>query len=299
MNKLIVILGPTAIGKTAFSIELAKHFQTEILSCDSRQFFKEMNIGVARPDISELAAAPHHFIGHISIVDDYSAGRFEQEGLLLLEELFKNHNHVLLTGGSGLYLDALLKGFDDLPSSIDVRQSLIALHHEMGLQPLLEELIQFDPEYFHMVDRDNPHRIIRALEVCRVSGQKYSELRKGKEKSRAFDVVKIGLTSDREWLYNRINQRVDQMISNGLLEEVKSLWDYRHLNALNTVGYKEIFDTIEGKHSFDQAIDKIKQHTRNYAKRQLTWWRREEDIHWIRIDQSTNPIAEALEIIKN
>lgn len=299
MKKLIVILGPTAIGKTAFSIELAQHFQTEILSCDSRQFFKEMNIGVARPDNTELAAVPHHFIAHISITEEYSAGRFEQESLRLLEELFKKHDHVVVTGGSGLYLDALLKGFDDLPSNADVRQSLIALQEEQGLQPLLQELLQSDPDYYHQVDRDNPHRIIRALEVCRVSGMKYTDLRKGRDKSRAFDVVKIGLTSDRQWLYHRINRRVDQMISLGLVEEVKSLWNSRHLNALNTVGYKEIFDAMDGKLTLDQAIDKIKQHTRNYAKRQLTWWRRDEDIQWIRVDQSTNPLSEALEIISN
>jgi tRNA dimethylallyltransferase len=299
MKKLIVILGPTAIGKTAFSIELAKHFHTEILSCDSRQFFKEMNIGVARPDVSELAAARHHFIAHISINDDYSAGRFEQDSLTLLEELFKTHEYVVVTGGSGLYIDAMLKGFDDLPSNSEVRESLVTLHKEQGLQPLLDELFQADSEYYHIVDRDNPHRVIRALEVCRVSGKKYSELRIGSEKTRSFNVVKIGLTSDREWLYDRINRRVDQMISIGLLDEVKSLWDYRHLNALNTVGYKEIFDAIDGKHSLEQAIDKIKQHTRNYAKRQLTWWRSDDEIRWIRVDLSTNPLSEALDIISS
>lgn len=299
MKKLIVILGPTAIGKTAFSIEVARHFQTEILSCDSRQFFKEMNIGVARPDALELAAAKHHFIAHISITDDYSAGRFEEEGLALLSTLFQSHDYVVVTGGSGLYLDALLKGFDDLPADQDVRQKLIALHIEQGLEPLLRELEQRDPDYYNQVDRDNPHRVIRALEVCRVAGMTYSSLRKGAEKSRAFEVIKIGLTSEREWLYERINHRVDQMIAHGLVDEVKSLIHQRHLNALNTVGYKEIFEALDGQVSLEHAIEKIKQHTRNYAKRQLTWWRRDEEIKWIRVDQSTNPLSEALDIISN
>ena len=299
MKKLVVVLGPTAIGKTAFSIELAKSLQTEIISCDSRQFFKELNIGVARPNDEELTAVPHHFIAHQTIENLYSAGDFEKDALALLDTLFVEKDIVVCTGGSGLYLDALLKGFDDMPSDLAVRDQLNKEASEKGIEGISERLKQLDPEHWSVIDTSNRQRVIRALEVCLVTGKKFSELRTGQEKKRNFETIKIGLSSDREWLYNRINRRVELMMENGLLEEASSLINLRHLNALNTVGYKELFEYFDGDISIEDAVRLIKQHTRNYAKRQITWWNKDESIKWQRVDLSTNPLPEVLQLINS
>jgi tRNA dimethylallyltransferase len=299
MKKLVVVLGPTAIGKTAFSIELAKSLQTEIISCDSRQFFKELNIGVARPNDEELNAVPHHFIAHQTIENLYSAGDFEKDALSLLESLFLEKDIVVCTGGSGLYLDALLKGFDDMPTDLGVRDQLNQEASEKGIEVISERLKQLDPEHWSIIDTSNRQRVIRALEVCVVTGKKFSELRSGQDKTRDFQTIKIGLSSDREWLYNRINRRVDFMLQNGLLEEARGLMELRHLNALNTVGYKELFEYFDGQISIEDAVRLIKQHTRNYAKRQITWWNKDATIKWQRVDLSTNPLPEVIELINS
>jgi tRNA dimethylallyltransferase len=299
MKKLVVVLGPTAIGKTAFSIELAKSLQTEIISCDSRQFFKELNIGVARPNDEELNAVPHHFIAHQTIENLYSAGDFEKDALALLESLFLEKDIVVCAGGSGLYLDALLKGFDDMPTDLGVRDQLNQEASEKGIEVISERLKQLDPEHWSIIDTSNRQRVIRALEVCLVTGKKFSELRSGQDKTRDFQTIKIGLSSDREWLYNRINRRVDIMLQNGLLEEARGLMELRHLNALNTVGYKELFEYFDGQISIEDAVRLIKQHTRNYAKRQITWWNKDATIKWQRVDLSTNPLPEVIELINS
>jgi tRNA dimethylallyltransferase len=299
MKKLVVVLGPTAIGKTAFSIELAKSLQTEILSCDSRQFFKELNIGVARPNDEELNAVPHHFIAHQSIQNLYSAGAFEKDALSLLQNLFLKNEFAVCTGGSGLYLDALLNGFDDMPSDIEIRNQLNQEATEKGLESICEKLKVLDPEHYEIIDKANRQRVIRAVEVCTITGRKFSDLRSGAQKQRDFEVIKIGLSSDRQWLYDRINRRVDLMMNDGLLEEVRGLSELKHLNALNTVGYKELFDYFEGKCSLEEAVNLIKQHTRNYAKRQITWWNKDESIKWKRVDISTNPLPEVLQLINS
>lgn len=282
MKQLIVVLGPTAVGKTAYAIELAKSLQTEIISADSRQIFKELNIGAARPSTEELAQVPHHFIATASIHDTYSAGRFERDALTKLAELFENHNTVVCCGGSMMYIDALVNGFDDLPTDGDVREELSQRYKAEGIEVLQRELMRLDPEYYNQVDLQNPHRLIRALEVCIVSKSPFSELRRNAVKSRDFEVQKIGLDMERDRLYERINARVIRMMEDGLLEEARALWPNRHLQALNTVGYKELFDHFDGTCSLEEAVQKIQQHTRNFAKRQLTWWRRDGDIQWRR-----------------
>lgn len=297
-KKLVVVLGPTAIGKTALAVGLAQHLHTEILSVDSRQFFTELNIGVARPTPEELSAVPHHFVAFLSIHEHYSAGMFEADALKLLDELFKTHDTVICCGGSMLYIDALLHGLDDLPSDKSIRKELQQRLDTEGLEALVNQLQQFDPQYHALVDRQNPHRILRALEVCICSGNKYSELRKASKAERPFDIIKIGLTAEREWMYARINKRVDIMFEQGLLQEVESVLPYQHLNALNTVGYKELFEYFNGKCSLDEATERIKQHTRNFAKRQLTWWRRDHSIQWIEVDKVVSPLNEALTIIQ-
>ena len=282
MKQLIVVLGPTAVGKTAYAIELAKSLQTEIISADSRQIFKELNIGAARPSAEELAQVPHHFIASASIHEAYSAGRFEREALTKLAELFENHHTVVCCGGSMMYIDALVNGFDDLPTDGDVRDELSQRYKAEGIEVLQRELMRLDPEYYNQVDLQNPHRLIRALEVCVVSKSPFSELRRNAVKSRDFEVQKIGLDMERDKLYERINARVIRMMEDGLLEEARALWPNRHLQALNTVGYKELFDHFDGNCSLEEAVQKIQQHTRNFAKRQLTWWRRDGDIQWRR-----------------
>jgi tRNA dimethylallyltransferase len=281
MKQLIVVLGPTAVGKTAYAIELAKSLQTEIISADSRQIFKELNIGAARPSNKELAQVPHHFIASASIHEEYSAGRFEREALNKLEELFARHDTVVCCGGSMLYIDALLNGFDDLPSDKVIRNEWTLKFETEGIELLQQELQRLDPDYYTQVDIRNPHRLIRALEVCTVAGEPYSSLRKSKSANRNFEVEKIGIDMPREMLYARINGRVLRMMESGLEEEARGLYSFRQLQALNTVGYKELFEYFDGNYSLEEAVEKIQQHTRNFAKRQITWWRRDTQIKWI------------------
>ena len=283
MNKptLIAIIGPTAIGKTALSIKLAKHFQTEIISADSRQFYKEMSIGTAVPSTEELAQAKHYFIQHISVTDSYTVGDFEKEALNKLDELFNSHEVAIMVGGSGLYVDAVTKGLDDFPEiDTQIRTKLNEELHSKGLVYLQEQLKELDIEAFQTIAIDNPRRVIRALEVCLQTKKPYSSFLRKKENKRPFNTVYIGLTADREIIYNRINQRVDNMIQDGLLEEVETLLSKQGLNALETVGYKELFNYFNKEWPLDFAVSEIKKNTRRFAKRQLTWYRKNESVKW-------------------
>jgi len=293
---LIVIAGPTAIGKTALAISLAQHFSTEIISADSRQFFKEMNIGTAKPHADELAAAKHHFIDSHSINTFFSTGDFEKEALQVLEEIFDRHDVAIMAGGSGLYLDAVTKGLDVLPDTdMQIRAALNLLFEKEGIEPIKAQLATADPDYYHKVDQANPQRMIRGLEFFLSTGQKVSSFLTNSKKERPFNMIKIGLNMERPLLYERINHRVDLMLKEGLLEEVKSLQPYKDLNALKTVGYAELFDYLDGKLSFDAAIDKIKQNTRRFAKRQLTWFRRDPEIFWF----EPHPVESIINFVKN
>ncbi len=289
---LIVIVGPTAIGKTGLAIRLAQHYQTEIVSADSRQFFKEMNIGTAKPSDEELAAAAHHFINSHSVTEFFSTGDFEIEALKVIDELFKRHDVAILVGGSGLYVNAVCNGLDEMPEiDLAIREQLNQQFESEGLGAIKTQLAALDPEYFAKVDQSNPQRMIRGLEVVLSTGQKLSSFQTCQKKERPFNIVKIGLNTDREMLYNQINQRVDVMIANGLVEEVKSLEEYKNLNALKTVGYAEIFDFLDGFTDLTTAIDKIKQNTRRFAKRQLTWFRRDEETTWFEPNETEKVIA--------
>ncbi|MCB0433172.1 MAG: tRNA (adenosine(37)-N6)-dimethylallyltransferase MiaA, partial [Mangrovimonas sp.] len=273
--------GPTAIGKTDLSIKLAKHFQTEIISADSRQFYKEMSIGTAVPSTEELAQAKHHFIQHISVTNSYTVGDFEKEALNKLDELFNTHEVAIMVGGSGLYVDAVTKGLDDFPEiDTQIRAKLNEELHSKGLVYLQEQLKELDIEAFQTIAIDNPRRVIRALEVCLQTKKPYSSFLRKKENKRPFNTVYIGLTADREIIYNRINQRVDNMIQDGLLEEVETLLSKQGLNALETVGYKELFSYFNKEWPLDFAISEIKKNTRRFAKRQLTWYRKNESVKW-------------------
>ncbi|MFB9056463.1 tRNA (adenosine(37)-N6)-dimethylallyltransferase MiaA [Mariniflexile ostreae] len=278
---LISIVGPTAIGKTALSIKLAKHFNTEIVSADSRQFYNDMTIGTAVPSSTELAAAKHHFIHHKSIHDPYNVGAFEKEALQALKTIFKENATAIMVGGSGLYLDAVTTGLDHFPEmDPSIRESLNNELETKGIASLQNQLKTLDIQTYNTIAIDNPHRVIRALEICIGSGKPYSSfLNKGKVK-RNFKTITVGLTADREVIYKRINQRVDIMIESGLLEEVKSLLPFQHLNALNTVGYKELFQHLNGAWSLDFAVSEIKKNSRRFAKRQLTWFKKNEETLW-------------------
>jgi len=278
---LVCIVGPTAIGKTAVGILLAQHLHTVILSADSRQFYQEMNIGTAKPTVEELAAVPHYFVNSHRLTDIYSAGDFERDALQLLDELFARHDIVLLVGGSGLFVDAVCRGLDDLPQpSPGVRDRLNRLYAHEGLPHLRQLLKERDPVYYQEVDIHNPQRVIRALEVYESTGLPFSLFRKQQRKQRPFQVLKLGLTTDRSNLYQRINTRVDAMMEAGLLDEVRSLLPYRNLSPLQTVGYAELFEYLEDKYTLDEAVDRIKQNTRRYAKRQLTWFRKDPLTVW-------------------
>ncbi|MCX2584594.1 tRNA (adenosine(37)-N6)-dimethylallyltransferase MiaA [Pedobacter sp. MR22-3] len=286
LKTLISIVGPTAIGKTALAIELANHFQTEIISADSRQFYKEMEIGTAKPTQTELAAAKHHFINSHSVNQLFSTGDFEIEGLKVLDEIFKTHDLAIMVGGSGLYVNALINGLDEMPEiDLAVRDQLNNLFKTEGISPIREQLAKHDPEYYAKVDQQNPQRMIRGLEVFLSTGQKLSSMLSATKKERPFNIIKIGLNTERATLYNRINSRVDKMIHDGLVEEVKSLTEFRSYNALNTVGYSEIFDYLDQKLPIEEAVSNIKQNTRRFAKRQLTWFRRDEEIRWFEPNQ--------------
>ncbi|MFD2828439.1 tRNA (adenosine(37)-N6)-dimethylallyltransferase MiaA [Leeuwenhoekiella polynyae] len=282
MNKtLIAVVGPTAIGKTALGIKLAKQFNTEIISADSRQFFKEMKIGTAVPDDDELAVAKHHFIQHISIEKEYNVGLFEQEAISKLNELFKVHNVVIMVGGSGLYVDAVLNGLDRFPDvDSQIREDLVLQLENEGIESLQNLLKVLDPIHYAKIDLDNKQRVIRALEICIGTGKPYSSYLAKNTVKRNFNFIKVGLTAERQLIYDRINFRVDLMIQNGLLEEARSLLHKKHLNALQTVGYRELFSYFDGVYDLKTAIEEIKKNTRRFAKRQLTWYRKDESIIW-------------------
>lgn len=280
-KSLIVIIGPTAIGKTSLSIALAKELNCPIISADSRQFFKEMSIGTAKPGKEEMQGVPHYFIDSHSIFEDYNVGKFETEAIDLLGKLFQKHKVVLMVGGSGLYIDAVCKGFDKLPEAdAELRKKINSIFESKGMAGLQELLKDLDPEYYTKVDLQNRHRVSRAVEVCLSTGKPYSSLREGKNKERNFNCIKVGLNTSREVLYSRINQRVDEMMKQGLLEEVKALEAHKGLNALQTVGYRELFDHLDKKNDLFSAVELIKQNTRNFAKRQLTWFRKDPGIKW-------------------
>lgn len=298
-NYLITIIGPTAIGKTALSITLAKHFNCEILSCDSRQFFKEMTIGTAVPSVEELAAAPHHFIQNKSVFDDYTVGDFEREAVTLLDTLFLKNNIQIMVGGSGLYVNAVLKGFDDFPDiAPSVRENIRENFENHGITYLQDELQQRDPDYYTKILQENPQtlqnpqRMMRFVEVCIGSGKTYSSFLNQKKNSRNFTPIVIGLEADRELMYDRINQRVDFMLQAGLLKEAESLYANKALNALQTVGYRELFSYFDGDFTFDFAVEEIKKNTRRFAKRQMTWFKRTENAKWFDFKASPENIID-------
>lgn len=303
MNYLITIIGPTAIGKTALSIALAQHFGCDIISCDSRQFFKEMKIGTAVPSDEELAAATHHFIQNKSIFESYSVGDFEQEALSKLDELFQKNNIQIMVGGSGLYVDAVLKGFDDFPDIDDsVRTEINTKYDALGIEYLQDQLQKLDSEYYQKLETENPQtlqnpqRMKRFVEVCLGTGKPYSSFIGKRKNVRNFTPIIIGLEADREIMYNRINQRVDIMLNEGLLAEVESLYPNKHLNALQTVGYRELFDYFDGKTTLEFAVEQIKMNTRRFAKRQITWFKRTENVSWFDYLTDKKEIIKAIEL---
>lgn len=278
---LYVLLGPTAVGKTEWALQMAEQLHCPILNCDSRQLYRDMRIGTAAPTAEQLARVRHYFVGTLALDEYYSAAQYEADALKLIEELGQRHDNLLLTGGSMMYIDAICNGIDDIPTIDDDTRQMVKLRYENeGLDPLLQELRLLDPEHYAIVDQRNPKRVIHALEVCYMTGRTYTSFRTGIRKERPFRIVKMGLNRPREELFARIGQRVDQMIADGLVDEAKSLQPYRGLNALNTVGYKEIFRYLDGEWTLDFAIEKIKKNTRDYAKKQLTWFKRDTDIKW-------------------
>ncbi|MBQ0081337.1 MAG: tRNA (adenosine(37)-N6)-dimethylallyltransferase MiaA [Alistipes sp.] len=280
-GNLIMVVGPTASGKSALAVSLAKHFSTCIISMDSRQFYRNMSIGTAVPTKEELSQAKHYFIQQRDIWEEYSAGQYERDALCLLDELFKIHNVVIAVGGSGMYIRALEQGMDDMPDvNPSLRRELRQILLYEGLETLCQKLLQLDPKYYMQVDRQNPQRVMRALEVCIQSGKPYSKIRQEQKRQRSFNIIKVGISYPRDVLYERINQRVDKMISSGLEAEARSLLPFRENNALRTVGYSEMFRYFDGEISFDEAVEQIKQNTRHYAKRQMTWFRKDTDISW-------------------
>jgi len=288
---LIVILGPTGVGKTDLSINIAKHFNTVISSSDSRQVYREMSIGTAVPEKKQLEAVKHHFIHTHSIHDYFSSWECEKQTIELLSELYKEKNEVLLVGGSMMYIDAVCNGIDEIPTiDPELRQEVFARYEKEGLESMKMQLKQLDPVFYDQVDLKNAKRVIHAVEICLMTGKPYSELRTNSKKKRNFKIIKIGLNRDRAELYSRINTRVDQMIEEGLIDEAKSIFEYRHYNSLNTVGYKELFEHFEGNISLEKAIELIKRNSRRYAKRQLSWFRRDEEIEWFHPDQENEVI---------
>ena len=278
---LIVICGPTAVGKTALAIDVAKHFGTEIVSADSRQFYREMSIGTAKPISEELAIVPHHFINNLSINDTYTAGMYEREALAVIDKIFETHDVAVMVGGSGLFIRAVCEGFDSFKSEEnEVGEEVKSKIRLLSLEEMQAEVSKLDPEYFEKVDKQNPRRLQRALEVIYSTGKKYSEQLTGTKAERPFNIIKIGLELPREQLYDRINRRVDEMVKNGLIEEATALYPFKDLQPLQTVGYQEIFDFIDGQYTLREAIEKVKQNTRHYAKRQMTWFKKDKDVRW-------------------
>ena len=292
---LIVITGPTAVGKTQLCLDIARHFDIPIINADSRQIYKELSIGTAKPSAEEQQTVKHYFVGTLSLQDYYSASLFESQVMDLLDTLFKTSDYALMAGGSMMYIDAVCDGIDDIPTiDDDTRATMKQRLAEEGLPKLCEELQRLDPEYYEIVDRQNPKRVVHALEICTMTGRTYTSFRMKEKRSlesgacrsgRPFKIVKIGLNREREELYNRINARVDEMMQKGLLKEAEALYPMRELNALNTVGYKEIFEYINGRWSLDEAIERIKGNTRRYARKQLTWYKKDPQIRWFHPDQ--------------
>ena len=289
---LIVITGPTAVGKTALCLEIAKHFDIPIINADSRQIYKELRIGTASPTSEQMQQVPHFFVGSLSLNDYYSASLFEQQVLECLEQQFQTNDYALLSGGSMMYIDAVCDGIDDIPTIDDETRELMKQRlAEEGLEALVEELKRLDPEYYEIVDRQNPRRVVHALEICTMTGKTYTSFRKREKRQRPFRIIKIGLNRPREELYQRINQRVDEMMQQGLLEEAKSLYPMRQMNALNTVGYKELFNYLEGRWPLEEAVERIKGNTRRYARKQLTWYKKDPQIHWFHPQETEQIIS--------
>ena len=285
MKKLIVITGPTAVGKTALCMGIAKRLSIPVINADSRQIYRELSIGTARPTEEQMQEVRHHFVGTLGLEDYYSASLFEQQVLELLERQFQTGDYALLAGGSMMYIDAVCNGIDDIPTIDDkTREMMKRRLAEEGLEALVEELRKLDPEYWAIVDKQNPRRVVHALEICTMTGQTYTSFRRREKKERPFSIVKIGLNRPREELYERINQRVDQMMADGLLEEAKAMYGRRELNALNTVGYKELFDYFDGRWPLEEAVERIKGNTRRYARKQLTWFKKDEAVRWFHPD---------------
>jgi len=281
MKKLIVLTGPTAVGKTDLCLEVARQLRVPIINADSRQLFKELKIGTASPTPQQLAEVKHYFVGTLSIGDYYSASKYEQEVNTLLPHLFETSDYALMSGGSMMYIDAVCNGIDDIPTIDDHTRAVMKQRlAEEGLEALVEQLRRLDPEYYEVVDRQNPRRVVHALEICMMTGKTYTSFRTAGKKERPYQIVKVGLNRDRDELYSRINRRVDMMMEQGLLEEAKSMYPHKEANALNTVGYKELFDYMEGRWSIDEAVERIKGNTRRYARKQLTWLKRDAHIRW-------------------
>lgn len=286
MKHLLVLLGPTGVGKTELSLQLAEHFQCPIINADSRQIYKDIEIGTAAPTAEELARVKHYFVHTLALDEYYSAAEFEKDVLALLDELFKEHDVVVLSGGSMMYIDAVTKGIDDIPTVDEETRAMLRERFEKeGLEPLLAELKLLDPQYYEIVDHRNHKRVVHALEICYMTGKTYTSFRTNTLKERPFNVVKFGLMRERENLFARINARVDQMMRDGLLDEVKRVYPLRHLNSLNTVGYKELFKVLDGEWELPMAVERIKKNTRVYAKKQMTWYKHDADIHWLNVDQ--------------
>lgn len=282
---LIVLIGPTGVGKTDLSIRIAERYNSPIISADSRQLYSELKIGTAAPSEEYLKRIKHYFVGTLKLTDYYSAAQYESDVMELLDALFKNHDTILLTGGSMMYIDAICKGIDDIPTvDSETRRMMMEKYENEGLERLCSELKLMDPEYYSIVDLKNPKRVIHALEICYMTGKTYTSFRTGNKKQRPFNILKIGLSRDRDELYERINRRVDIMISEGLIDEVKSVYKYKELNSLNTVGYKEIIQYLDGNWTLDYAIDKIKQNSRIYSRKQMTWFKRDNEINWFNPD---------------
>ena len=293
---LIVLIGPTGVGKTELSLRLAEHFHTSIVSADSRQIYADLKIGTAAPTTEQMKRVPHYLVGTLKLTDYYSAARYEEEAMTILERLFQEHEVVILTGGSMMYVDAICKGIDDIPTvDTETREMMLQRYEAEGLENLCSELKLLDPEYYKIVDLKNPKRVIHALEICYMTGKTYTSFRTQKRKERPFRIIKIGLTRDRAELYNRINHRVDVMMEEGLLEEVRNVYPYRPLNSLNTVGYKEIFNYLDGTWELPFAIEKIKQNSRIYSRKQMTWFKRDEEIQWFHPDQE----KEIMQVLQN
>ena len=289
---LIVITGPTAVGKTALCLDIAQHFGIPIINADSRQIYKELKIGTASPTDEQLAKVKHYFVGSLSLNDYYSASLFEQQTMEILEREFAKSDYALMAGGSMMYIDAVCDGIDNIPTVDDAtRETLKARLASEGLEPLVEELKQLDPEYYEIVDKQNPRRVVHGLEICLMTGKTYTSFRKREKKQRPFRIIKIGLNRDREELYDRINQRVDQMMDEGLLDEARNLYPMRHMNALNTVGYKEMFAYLDGTWTLEEAVERIKGNTRRYARKQLTWYKKDEQIRWFHPDEKENILS--------